>query len=90
MIKKKINSIAQTIKKSIKDIRQWLNGTVITQKNSCVPGHAQNTQVPIIKTYRIIWNSFSPDKYCSTPYLEIKRFRFELLSNDTTTDTSEN
>jgi|GEM_PF-3438782 len=90
MIKKILNSIAQTISKSIKDIRQWFKGPVITLKNSFVPKDTQSNQVLIVKTYRVIWKTLSPDKYCSTPSLETKRIGFELLSNDITTDTSEN
>lgn len=90
MIKKILNSIAKTIGKNIKNIRHWFTPPVITPKNSFVPKDTQSTQVLIVKTYRIIWETLSPDEYCSMPSLETKRIGFELLSNEITIDTSEN
>lgn len=90
MIKQILNLITQTVGKSAKNNRRLFNWPVTTLENSLVPRDAQNTQLLHIKTYRIIWNTFSFDKYCSMSSVETTRIGFELLNNDVTTDTSEN
>lgn len=90
MIKQILNLITQTVGKNAKNNRRLFNCPVTTLENSPVPRDAQNTQLLHIKTYRIIWNTFYLDKYCSMSSVETTRIGFELLNNDVATDTSEN